>query len=66
MERIVEYEPAIGMGRLNAGFQMPIGGAIGLFDLGLGKAEAFKLGTRQAIKTQDNSGRAFDFFVANN
>ena len=66
MKRVNEHEPAVGVRRFDAGFQMPVDRAVGLFDLRLRETKAFQFRAGQRVKREHKSGRVFNFLRAGN
>ncbi len=66
MERVNENEPAIGVRRFDAGFQVPVAGAVGLLDLILRETKIFQLRAGQRVKREHKSGCVFNFLRAGN
>ena len=52
VERVNEGQPAVGLAGLDAGFQMPVAGAVGFLDLLLRKVNRLQLGARQRIQAE--------------
>ena len=63
MERVNEHEPAVGVLRLDAGFEMPIR-AVGLLDLRLREMDALQFRAGQRIQRERQPARVFEFAPA--
>ena len=64
MEGIDERKPAVGLIAFDAGFQRPVAGAIGFFNLLLSKMKGFEIGAGEQVKSKSDPGIFLDLSIA--
>jgi hypothetical protein len=63
MKGIGKHQPAVGVGWCDAGFEVPVTGAVGLLDLFLGEMNGLEFRARKIVKREDQTGPLLKFQV---